>query len=298
MVKQSLGWTQKGLTVAVVAYLLWKLTDIGWSEVLASVPQSPWFYVLFLAMFLALPASEVLIYNRVWRVSHWPRFSAYLIKRVLNFGVVAYSGEAYFYTWAKSRSELAGKAVMSAVKDVNILSGLSSNTCTVFMLGLFFLLGPREVMEASGLSLTGPIAVFVILSIVLIVVVVRFHNHVLAVSRSDAVWVTGVHTIRLLGIMALQAAQWAVALPMVGFGTWFFFLTMQLVVTRIPFLPNKELVFMGASLTLLSAVDAPEATVAAMFLVSGALSQVANVGIVLGLGGAKLLRGQSNMAAS
>ena len=297
-IKTSLVWLQRLLTVTVVVYLFWKLGTIGWTEVLAAIPTSPWFYALFLAMFLALPASEVLIYNRIWRVSQWPAFGTYLIKRVLNFGVVSYSGEAYFFGWAKQRPELSGKSVMSAVKDVNILSGLSSNVCTVLMLAVFFALGYRDVLEATGLSMRGPVLIFVVLSLVLIGVVVRFHRHVLALAPRDTIWVLGLHSVRLIGIMLLQAAQWAIVFPAVGFATWFFFLTLQLIVTRIPFLPNKELVFMGASLSLLAGVDAPEAAVAAMFLASGALSQVANVVIVVVFAGAKTLRGTSRAVAS
>ena len=78
-------------------------------------------------------------------------------------------------------------------------------------------------------------------------------------------------------MLLFQALQWAIILPEVPFDTWVLFLTAQLVLTRVPFLPNTDLLYVGLGLTLASYIDAPMAVIAGMFLASGALFQLANL---------------------
>jgi hypothetical protein len=93
--------------------------------------------------------------------------------------------------------------------------------------------------------------------------------------------VTAIHGGRVLLILLLQTAQWAVVFPHVTFLTWLLFLTAQMVLTRLPFLPNQDLMLVGLGLSLTHYVNAPEAAVAGMFLVSGALFQAFNLGCFL-----------------
>ena len=50
-------------------------------------------------------------------------------KRISNEVLLGYSGEAYFYAWARQRSQMVA-APFGAVKDVSILSAIAGNAIT------------------------------------------------------------------------------------------------------------------------------------------------------------------------
>ena len=65
------------------------------------------------------------------------------------------------------------------------------------------------------------------------------------------------------------------------------FLAAQLLLTRIPFLPNRDVMMMWLGVALATAVAAPQAQVASMFLAAGALSLATHAfmyGVVLAVG--------------
>ena len=111
----------------------------------------------------------------------------------------------------------------------------------------------------------------------LLALVMRFRDRILAVPPQVARPVLAIHIGRNILLLALQTVQWAVVFPQVPLSTWLMFLTAQLVLTRLPFLPNQDLLMVGLGLSIMVYIDAPEAAVAGMFLASGALFQIANV---------------------
>ncbi len=56
-------------------------------------------------------------------------------KRISNDVVMGYSGEAYFYAWARQRAQLVA-APFGAVKDVSILSAIAGNAVTLAMIAI------------------------------------------------------------------------------------------------------------------------------------------------------------------
>lgn len=54
-VQRALKIIRYAIFAGVVAYLIYRLTNVGWGDVLENLPQSPWFYIFFLLRFLALP---------------------------------------------------------------------------------------------------------------------------------------------------------------------------------------------------------------------------------------------------
>ena len=47
-VQRGLKFIQYGLLALIVVYLVFKLSRVGWLEVLGALPESPWFYFFFL----------------------------------------------------------------------------------------------------------------------------------------------------------------------------------------------------------------------------------------------------------
>ncbi|MFC3050514.1 hypothetical protein [Kordiimonas pumila] len=268
----------QGLVVMAVIYvLIQKLAHIGWQDVQKSLPDSPVFYILFLMMYAAQPVAEWLVYQTLWGPRVKRHFAVFLRMRVYNLALVSYMGEAFLALWGKKNLGLKGRVAASAVKDSNILSALASNSFTLLMLASFFVTGQLEKITNTDPELVFYIKIVVLVGILLVPLVIFFQNRILGVDPATAKKVFTVHLLRLLAVMLLQASQWAVVLPMVPFQTWLLLLTAQMVLTRIPFLPNTDLLFMGLGIAMINYIEGPEAAIAGMFLASGALAQILNL---------------------
>lgn len=263
--------------VGVFAYLIWRLSSIGWIAVLQALPTAPLFYLIFAVRYCVLPTTEMLIYRRLWNVHMAPYWPVFFRKRVFNFGVLDYSGEAYFLAWARATLRLPDKTAFAAIRDSNVLSAIASNLITVLFLFIFVWQGLADTLSTNTpnawiyILSAGFIAVF------LTAVIVTFRRHLIGVSRDMALWLLGMHGGRMLLILLLLGAQWASALPAVPLSVWWLFLTANLVLNRLPFLPNKDLMFLGLGVGLAEYVDGPEAAIAAVFVASSALTQLTNL---------------------
>ena len=270
---------QNLLLVGVVVYLIFKLTEVGWLEVIDALPSSPWFYILFLARYLALPLAEIPAYELVWRRPLWRYFAAFIRKRVYNYAVMGYSGEAFFTLWARRRLALSDKEILVGVKDNNLLSALASNIATVILIiWLAWTGGLQPGLEA----LHGSIVLFTLAfasAFSLSVLVIIFRDKIMDLEKGMMPKLVGIHGGRMVLVMVLHAAMYTVALPGGAFMAWVMLIALQLVLSRIPFLPNLDLIFLGAALSLSPIVGAPEAAIAGMLVAEAGLSQILNFGL-------------------
>jgi len=234
-----------GLSLALLAALASKLASIGFAELLRGIPASPIFWTAFAAYYLALPASEWIIFKRLWNI---PRagFFALLRKLVSNEILFGYSGEAYFYSWARHRAKMVA-APFGAIKDVSILSAVAGNLMTLAMLALAWPVFGQVAPELHGRTVALSAAVIIGLSFLLL----AFRHRIFSLSRSDLRMIFAVHIGRLLLTTLLSGVMWHSALPSVSTGWLLVLATLQLVVTRLPFIPNKDLVFASIALFLI-----------------------------------------------
>lgn len=271
----------RALQVAVVGlvlyYILAELTKIGWRDVWQSMPTSPLFYLMFLAMYFALPVGEWLVYRALWGNVVRKRFGLFVRMRVYNLALVSYAGEAFLAIWAHKKIGKTGKAVVSDVKDSNILSALASNTFTVILLAAFFFSGQLGLLIDADPNFEKYIGLSLAVGAFLIPGVLLFRGKIIGTPGPLAKRIFTIHLIRLICVLCLTAGQWAVLFPDVSFDTWLLLLTAQMVLTRVPFLPNTDLLFAGLGITLMGYIDGAEAEIAAMFLTTGALSQLLNL---------------------
>ena len=277
----------RGLRIAgmalVLGFLAYQLAAIGWAQVLTALPTNPAFYLLFALSYACLPMTEILIYEVCWRRPLWAHAWPFFVKRAYNFGVFDMSGEAYFGFWAHQRLKLGLRPVLSAVKDVNLLSGASSNLATPLLLAWFYWAG-GEGKQALGLDASLQGWVFGSVGAIALgtLIAAAFQSRFMSTSGRASLIILALHTLRLGLGMLLQAWSWALVFPSTAFSVWLAFVIAQLVLSRIPFVPNRDLLFLGLSLNMAKAVDAPQAAVAGMFVMAAALTQCANFS-VLGL---------------
>ncbi|MBB5517700.1 hypothetical protein [Amphiplicatus metriothermophilus] len=273
------------LLAAVVVWLVWRLSLIGWRQVLANLPASPWFYAFFAMKFLVLPLAETVVYQIIWRrplIAHLP---AFIRKRVYNAAVAGYSGEAFLTLWARRRLGLSDREALVGVKDNNILSAFTANAataCLIAALAASGRLGPVATAIPGGALLFG--AAFAAAAGLCLAVLV-FRRRLVSLAGDKAGAILGIHFLRQAAQITLYAAMYEAAVPAPTYGAWFAFIALQLVISRIPFLPNQELVYLGAALALASAAGAPQEAVAGMLVAEAGLSQMVNAALFLATAG-------------
>lgn len=262
----------------MVGWLVLKVTAIGWGAVLASLPTTPWFYLLFLVMFLTLPLTETVIFRLLLdRRIGLADIGIFIRKRVLNSAFVGYSGDFYLFVWAKRHLGLSTRKAGHAVKDNAILSGLASTTVTALLVAAFWLTGQAGLVAGWLDTGAGKSLAVVFCAAVLLPVLLRFRGRIFAATGRVASAVLGIHMARGLFLLLVQSAQWWVVLPNQSWTTWLIFLTAQMVISRLPFIPNRDLLFLSAGLEMSNVIDGPRAAMAGVLLAGGALTQGANL---------------------
>jgi hypothetical protein len=267
-------WLGPLLSFAIVGAVLFKIGGVDFARIGAMLPANPLFWMLFAAAYMAQPATEWVIFRRLWKLpgsAIWPLMR----KQVGNEILLGYIGEVYFYGWARRNSELVA-APFGAIKDVTILSAMLGNLTTVAAL----LIGwPLLAELPAGLhmqALSGSIGVVVVTSLA----VMLFRRRLFSLPRRELWFVSAMHLLRIAGGTFLAAAMWHMLLPQVALASWVMLATLRLLVSRLPLIPNKELVFAGLALFLIgrnaSAADAM-ALMAGLFLATHLV-----VGMVLG----------------
>lgn len=262
-----------------VVFLLVQLSEVGWRDVFAALPANPWFYGIFVLRYLLQPLSEIPAYGIVWKAPLWRHWSAFLRKRVYNFAVMGYSGEAFFTLWARRTLQLSDRDIVVGVKDNNLISALVSNAATAAIVGALFFLGDlqREIDAIPGGAFLFGLAFASAAGLAAGVLI--FRRRLIQLPRGMTRRIIAINACRILMIFTLHAALYASAIPGPPVSAWFIFIALQLVLSRIPFLPNQDIVFLTAALSLASEISAPEAAIAGMLLAEAGLSQLFNLAL-------------------
>lgn len=270
-----LGKTLKyGFQAGIILLLVYQLTLTGWMEVYGSLPLHPLYYVFFLLIYFSLPVTEYFTYKRHLKLGFAESQEIFLKKRVYNKNVLGYSGEFQLFFWLKKKTGSSGDELFRLVRDNNTLSTLASTFLAVTLLGYFMLSGNIELPEInlSGYFVYVPLAVFVMA--LLIVLLFQFRKHFFAMNKRDSLAIFGMHSARMYLLAVFQVLQWYVVMPDTGLQIWFTLVSMQIILSRIPLLPNKDLIFLAGGLEYARYADVSTAGVAGLLLVSNILDKV------------------------
>lgn len=236
-------WLGGLVSVVLLASVLYQLSRTP-ADLIGQIRQlRPAFWSIFIALYLAQSISELVIFKRLWGLP-LASLGVLIRKNVINEIVLGYSGELYLYLWAKRHAGLKG-APFGAIKDVNILSALAGNALTLAMLAL-----SASALQHMNLGkLFGPALWSGLGVVALSLAVVVFGRRVFTLGRPELAFITRVHVLRLVVTTALTMLLWNLALPDAPLGLWVVLVTVRLLISRLPLLTNKDLVF--ANLTFL-----------------------------------------------
>lgn len=269
-VKRAAGILRWALMALVFGLLVWRVSEIGWRETLRALPGNPLFYLLFLCNYLTLPLCEMLIYRGLWAL-RWRELPVFLQKRILNDTLIDYSGDGYLSLWAQRKTGRRLSETAHTVKDVSIVSGLVGNATTLALL-LWLLAGGRlHLLLETNPGLAPYLLIPAGIILVAVVILLVFGRTVFRLSRRQGLRALLGHGLRQGLTILFLVGQWAVALPQTPWATWFVFLAARMALSRVPFLPQKELAYAALGVGMAGLVNAEPAQVAAMFLVQTVL---------------------------
>jgi hypothetical protein len=233
------------LTAAMVIGLAYQLFSHGLHGLSRAVPESPWFYVFFTLLYLSPPTGDYVIFRRLWRIpiDGW---YALIKKRIANEVLVGYSGDAYFYTWARARAKMIA-APFGAVKDVTILSAIAGNAMTLAMTAMALPLATHLLTKSQFHTVLGSAAITFAISLPFLI----FSKRVFSLPRPTLWWIFTIHCLRLIAGSILIALCWHFGLPTVSVGMWLFLAAARLLVSRLPLVPNKDLLFANFAIILI-----------------------------------------------
>ncbi|WP_375404598.1 hypothetical protein [uncultured Sphingomonas sp.] len=268
-----------GLTLVMIAGLARELLGDGLDGLTRSVPRSPVFYLFFALAYLALPVVDYLIFRKLWRIPA-AGLAATLKKRVAN-EVLSYSGEAYFYSWARAHAPMVA-APFGAVKDVSILSAMAGNAVTLALMAAAIPFGAALLPAGWEATAGWSAAVLVLTSLPFLV----FRTRVFSLDRPALLWIFGAHGGRILGGSLLIALAWEAALPGATTQTWLLLAAGRLLVSRLPLVPNKELLFANLAIMALGG----DGALAELMAFTAALTLVVDAGLLAAFGVVALVR--------
>ncbi len=266
--------------LGILSYLFYNLHKIGWQEVWENLPVNPIFYILFFLIHFSTPFWEVIIYKQFWDFSFKEGFKAFITKKILNTEVVGYSGEVYLFSWAKKHLNLENKEAFGPVKDNSILSSIVSNVTIIFILIIYTFTSDVDIIHALNIKEIYLYAVAGILAII-VASLLFFRKNVFSIDTPTLLKVIGIHEMRLLIVYGLEILQWMIILPLIPLKIWGILLIIKILTSRVPMLPNNDLVFASLGIEVSKLLNISTAGIAGVLLTNSALKKLTNFSLYL-----------------
>lgn len=275
--KSWLHWLGPVISLAILVGVLHAFTRFEIRADLRLVPHNIVFWMIFAGYYLSTPFWEWVIYRKLWSIP-WSGFVALLRKHITNELLLGYLGEVYFYGWARQQGRITA-APFGAIKDVTILSAVCGNLIAVATLplgiqllqSLFQGISPRLLALSIGAFLATPL------------LPVIFRRRLFSLRREQLWFVALIHFVRVALTMVLYAALWHMVLPADSFGWWLLLAALRQFVSRLPLVPNKEILFAGIAVFFLG----QQSEIAALLALFGSFTLLLHIliGMVVGASG-------------
>lgn len=267
---QFLRW---GIPIALLIVIGRRLTELGWREIWISRPGNMFFYVLLVAQFFIQPFGDYCVYRNLWSAANTPPMVVILKKRLLNTFMMDYSGEAYFYFWAQRRLALAPGMLVHSIKDSNVLSA-GAGLAMVYLIVLALLAsGGLAIPPALGAHLWFYVLVGSV-PLILCAGLVLGHRKLTTLSKGQIAATFAIHFTRALLVLGVEFGLWQMSGALPTAVACLQFVALRLVVTRLPLVPNKDLIFVGAGIAAAGMAHVPVTAVATVLVILAAADLV------------------------
>jgi len=270
-------WVKRLINYGLIALTIYQVYTIGFTDVVKNIPINPFFYLIFGLIYFTLPFSEFFVYRKLAPINFIDSQWTFHRKRFYNTSFVGYSGEVYLYNWLKNYIKISSKKVFNFIRDNNILSIIAS-WLVVALVSVWLL-----VVDKSGLvyKIQSDIKLYLMILFALIgaavISVFLFGKKFYALNRKDSAYIFSIHIIRSLFVSFLQALQWYIIIPEAGFIIFINFVALQMVVSKIPFISGKELIFTSLSIYLVKFTDMPLNSFTGLLVINLVLNKLLGV---------------------
>ncbi len=232
------------ISVLLLGGLAHELSGGGLRGLQTALPNNPLFYLVFIMLYSVQPVADFIIFRKLWQMPV-SGIVPILRKLVANEVLLGYSGEAYFYAWARSKLNMA-TTPFAAIKDVSILSAVVGNVVTLVLL----VLATPFAYQMLPANLVRPIIWSAVVIMVMSLGIMALRGRLFSLERRELIWVFGVHVMRTLIYTGLLSLCWHLALPTVPLAIWMILVTSRNLVARLPLVPNKDIVFANLALIM------------------------------------------------
>jgi hypothetical protein len=275
-VQQVLRW---GIPILLLAILGYALTQLGWAKVYAARPASPLFYIVALVPFFVQPIADLIIYRNLLGSGRALPLVVFLRKRYMNSIMLDYSGEVYLFFWAKKNLELKQGVLLHAVKDTNVLSA-SAGLVMVWLMLLVLVAGGFMKMPAIVQGSMWTVIFVGSLPLVLGLALFVGGRKVTALSRIDIATTFAIHLVRCVLTLAFEFWIWWLSGALPTIALCLQFVALRLLLTRLPLVPSKELVFIGVGIAAAGYMDVSAPQVAAVLVLMTAAGLIEDLLLV------------------
>lgn len=275
--KLILKWSQHLINASVIVWLIYELNKIGWLSVWQSFPSQPLFYILFLFVFFQLPLFEVLIYRLTWTFDSLKSVPVFLVKRVYNKDVLGYSGEVYFFAWAKKTLDKSSADIFKIIKDNNIISSVASTLLSFGLVAIFLFADQIKVMEWIANQNQNYYIGGILFLAIIVFLFIKFRHYVITMPLKTAYQIFSIQVFRLLLNHSANLLMYYIVLPEVPLYVWFTYIAIEIILSRIPFLPNRDLIFAGISISLAGDLAIAEDAIAGITVAKSVLNKIGGV---------------------
>ena len=267
-----------GIPLALLVLVGYALTRLGWSQIYAARPASWVFYAVLLIPFFVQPIADLTLYRYLLRVGRALPLTIFLRKRYMNTLMLDYSGEVYLFFWARKNLKIRDSLLLHAVKDSSVLSAAAGLVVLWLML---LVLVVEHIVNIPTLEI-GRWPLLLIGSVPLALGLALFigNRKLTALSRRQIVSTFTIHLTRCVATLGVEYLIWWLSGALPSAADCLKFVALRLLVTRLPLVPSKDIVFVGIGMAAAGtmAVSAPK--VAAVLVMMTAVGLVQDLVIV------------------
>lgn len=241
---QLLRWSVPIILLVIIGR---RLSQLGWHEIWVARPGKPAFYGLLVLQFLMQPFGDYFVYRNLWGAESTPPMSIILRKRVMNTFMLDYSGEVFFFLWAQQHLKLKLGMLVHGIKDSNVLSA-GAGLAMLYLMTLM-LLASGGLRIPAGISAHGWLYVLAgSVPLILCSVLIVGRRKLTALTTGQIAGTFLIHFARALLVLGVEFWLWQLSGALPSAVACLQFVALRLLVTRLPLVPNKDLVFVGAGI--------------------------------------------------
>jgi hypothetical protein len=261
------------IPILLLGFLARRLAQLGWVHVWDARPNALSFYVVLLLPFFVQPVADLIIYRNLLGVGQTLPLVVLLRKRYLNSVMLEYSGEAYFFFWAQRNLELKKGILLHAVKDTNFLSAGAGLAIVWLMLLALVASGGVKLPEFLSANSWTFVAIGSVPLVPCLALVIGGRG-VTTLSRGEVASTFAIHLARSVVVLSLEFALWWLSGALPSAAVCLEFVGLRLLVTRLPLMPSKDLLFVGIGIAAAGLIDVSAPKVASVLVIMTGFNQL------------------------